>query len=184
MIGFNKEWSPTHKLKCPRWSPTDRCREQKNREEFCQKAVKIIRNLRKPLVFFGCGNKSCPGINFFFENRKKIDLRRRQGEFGSQTLGSRRRVKSSLAMPRPRTAGDAAEGTFLWKRSTLESSGGGFVKSCSAKVIKSKLFRGQEAHFEECTFTKSRACRPQTKKSRSRKLQIATHEFSLGASDI
>ena len=102
---------------------------------------------------------------FFFENRKKIDLRWMRGEFGSQTLGSRRHVKSSLAMPRPGTAGDAAEGSFLWKRSTLESSRGGFVKSCSAKVIKSKLFRGQEAHFEECTFTKSRACRPQANKN-------------------
>ena len=73
MIGLNREWSPTHKLKCPRWSPTDRCREQKNREEFCQKAVKIISNLRKPLVFFGCGNKSCPGIKFVLKiGRKSI----------------------------------------------------------------------------------------------------------------
>ena len=98
----------------------------------------------------------------FCKSRKKIDLRNRQGGFQSKALRSQHLAKSSQAMPIPGTAGEAAESTFRWKRSTFESSRGGVVKHCSTAFVKRKVSRGQEALFEECTFPMWSPCRPET----------------------
>ena len=136
------------------------------------------------MVFFGCGNKSCPGIIFFLKiGRKSIC------EDGKANLEVRRWGVAAVSNLHWRCQGQELPVTprkalFFGNGALWKAPGGGVVKNCSTEFVKSKVFRWQEAHFEGCTFPMWRACRPQTKKSRSRKLQIATHEFSLGASDI
>ena len=55
-----------------------------------------------------------------------------------------------------------------------------FMKNCSAEFVKLKVSRGQEALFEGCTFPMWRPCRPQTKKSGGRNLQIGNQALSQG----
>ena len=119
--------------------------------------------LKKNIGFHWKGDKN---RSDFFENLMKIDLRHRQGRFESEELQSRNLDESSQAMLIPGTGGKAAEGTFRWKRSTLERPERDFVENCSVRIVKCKVFQGQEALFEGCTFQMWRARRPQAKQTR------------------
>ena len=137
----------------------------------------VIRFWRKTLVFIG--KETRIGL-IFFENLMKIDLRHRQGRFESEELQSRNLDESSQAMWIPRTAGEAAEVTFRWKRSTLERPERDFVENCSARIVKCRVFQGQEALFEGCTFQMWRARRPQANKTGRWKLENGNVALSQG----
>ena len=115
----------------------------------------------------------------FYQNLMKTDLWHRQGRFENEELQRRNLDKSSQAMWVTGTAGEAAEGTFRWKRSTFERPEGDFVENCSAEIVKCKVFRGQEALFEGCAFQMWRARHRQTKTGR-RKLENGNDALSQG----
>ena len=110
----------------------------------------------------------------------KIDLRHRQGRFESEELQSRNLDESSQAILIPGTGGKVADGTFRWKRSTLERPEKDFVQNCSAKIIKCMVFQRQEALFERCTFQMWRARRPQANKTGRWKLENENVALSQG----
>jgi hypothetical protein len=89
-------------------------------------------------------------------------------------------TKSSQAMSIPRIAGEAAEATFRWKRSTFEWGLGYCEKNCSSEFVKCRVFQVQEALFEGCTFPMWPPCRPQTKKTGRRKLENRNVALSQG----
>ena len=110
----------------------------------------------------------------------KIYLRHRQGRFESEELQSRNLDESSQAVLIPGTGGKAAEGTFRWKRNTFERPEGDFVENCSVRIVKCKVFQGQEALFEGCTFQMWRARRPQANKRGRWKLENGNVALSQG----
>ena len=89
-------------------------------------------------------------------------------------------TKSSQAMSIPRIAGEAAEATFRWKRSTFEWGLGYCEKNCSSEFVKCRVFQVQEALFEGCTFPMWPPCGPQTNKSGRRKLENRNVALSQG----
>ena len=67
-------------------------------------------------------------------------------------------------MPVPSASTKDEKAAFSCKRGTFESSRGGFVEDSSTKIVKTRVFLGQEALFEERSFPMSLFHRPETNK--------------------
>ena len=112
-----------------------------------------------------------------YENVMKIDLRNRQGRFGSEALrillpNLRRRCQYQELSGRPRRPLSVENGTLLKSRDGI------LKRTAQPNLQTCNVFRVQEAFFEGCTFPMWPPCRPQTTKSGKRKLKNGNHALN------
>ena len=94
----------------------------------------------------------------------KIDYQKPRAELSVRELGSPNLDKSSQAKQKPSAGTKDEKGAIPCKRGTFEGTAGRFLEISSTKIVKTLVFRGKEALFEERSFPVSLFHRPEPNK--------------------
>ena len=119
-----------------------------------------------------------------FLNLDKIDCQKPGADLSTRELGIPNLDKSSQAEQRPSAGTKCEKNAFPHKRGTPEITERHFLEISSIKIARTKVFHGQEALFEGCSFPMWFFRGPETNKQGSQELQIENHEFYQGKDDI